>query len=280
MVLESIIPIKTAEKQPIEMLPLAFLYASIGIFIGYWIFPNYASLSSVFFTVLALVPLMVSFIKFEEKDVFKKQEKWHHKKAIPFFCFMFLGLVFAYSFWFIVFPSSLIGSVFGIQLNTINQINSQVTGNSAAVSFFSAILSNNLKVLIFCLLFSFIYGAGAIFILVWNASVVSAAIGNGARALISKLVETTNLPGIAVYFSAFSLGLLRYMSHGIFEMIGYFLGGLAGGLISVAILRHEFMDNNFKKVMLDSLTLTLFSIAVLILAAVIEVTFSPLIPFK
>ncbi len=280
MVLESLIPVKTAEKQPIEMLPIAFLFTSIGIFIGYWIFPNYASLTSVFFTVMALIPLMVNFIKYEEGDVFRLKKGWHHKRAVPFFCYMFLGLVLAYSFWFIVFPQSLVGSVFGIQLNTINQINSQITGNLTSLNYFSAILTNNLKVLMFCLLFSFVYGAGAIFILVWNASVVSAAIGNATRSLISKFAATTNLPGIALYFSAFSMSILRYMTHGLLEMVGYFLGGLAGGLISVAILRHNFMDEKFKKVMFDALNIALFSIGTLILAAFIEVIVSPLIPIK
>ncbi len=280
MVLESLIPIRAAEKEPIEMLPLAFLYASIGIFVGYWIFPNYASLTSVFFTVIACIPLMISFIRFEEKDIFKNNKKWHHQKAIPFFIFLFLGLVFAYSFWFVVFPKSLLSSVFGIQLDTIVQINNAISGSATSISFFTPILTNNLKVLMFCLLFSFVYGAGAIFILTWNASVVSAAIGNATRSLISKLASTTNLPGIAIYFSAFSLGLLRYLSHGIFEMIGYFLGGLAGGLISVAVLRHDFLDENFRRVFIDALNIILVSIGVLIFAAIIEVTLSPLIPIR
>ena len=280
MVLESLLPVKAAEKQPIEMLPLAFLYSSVGIFIGYWVFPNYASLTSVFFTVMACLPLMVSFIKYEEKHVFSKEKNWHHKKAIPFFTFMFIGMVLAFSFWFIIFPQHLVSSVFGVQLQTIIQINRAISGAAASTSFFAPILTNNLRVLMFCLLFSFIYGAGAIFILTWNASVVSAAIGNATKGLISKFAETTNLPGIAVYFSAFSIGLLRYMTHGILEMGAYFLGGLSGGLISVAILRHSFLDNDFRKVMIDALSIALISVAVLIVAALVEVTISPLIPIR
>lgn len=280
MVLESLVPISTLEKRPIEMLPIAFLYASIGIFIGYWIFPNYASLTSVFFTVIAAVPLMVNFLRYEEKEIFLTKERWHHRKAIPFFIFLFLGLVLAYSFWFIVFPKNLVSSIFGVQLNTIIQINNAISGNAFSSSYFTAILLNNLKVLMFCLLFSFIYGAGAIFILTWNASVVSAAIGNGARRLISVSLEASNLPSIAIYFGAFSIGLLRYLTHGIPEMMGYFVGGLAGGVISVALLRHNFLDKNFKKVLFDAMNLTLIAICILVVAAFIEVTISPLIPFR
>ena len=36
----------------------------------------------------------------------------------------------------------------------------------------------------------------------------------------------------------YAIGMTRYMTHGIFEILAYFIGGLAGGLISVAIIRH------------------------------------------
>ena len=42
----------------------------------------------------------------------------------------------------------------------------------------SEIFINNMGVLFLCIIFSFLYGAGAIFILTWNASVIAAAIGS------------------------------------------------------------------------------------------------------
>ena len=86
MVLESLIPVRLAERKPIEMLPLAFLYASLAIFIALWIFPNHASLTTVFFTVMALLPLMVSLMRFEEESVFKRNTDYdvNHKRAMPF----------------------------------------------------------------------------------------------------------------------------------------------------------------------------------------------------
>ncbi len=280
MVLESIMPLKIALKKPVEMLPIAFLYATLGIYIALWIFPNYASLTSVFFTVLAAVPLMVNLIKYEEKSVFNKEVQkfeYHHRKAVPFFIFMFVGFVLAFSIWFVVFPQKLVSSLFSVQLNTIIQINNAVSGQFAG-SYFVAIILNNIKVLIFSILFSFIYGAGAIFILTWNASVVAVAIGSTIRKFISAYASATGLTLVGAYFGAFSIGLLRYMTHGIAEILGYFVGGLAGGMISVAMLKHEFMDRNFKKVMFDAFNLVLVSIGILIMAALIETLVSPLIP--
>ncbi len=278
MVLESLVPVKLAEKKPIEMLPLAFLYATIGVFISMWIFPNNAGLTMVFFTVMAVLPLMVHLIRFEEKKLFvRAHEQDHHKRAMPFFVFMFLGIVLAYSFWFIAFPSNLVSNLFNIQLNTIVQINSKIVGDFAG-GYLVSVLLNNIKVLAFCILFSFIYGAGAIFILTWNASVIAVAIGNTARNIIAAIAGTAGAVGAVQYFSAFSLGLLRYMIHGIPEIGAYFVGGLAGGMISVAVIKHEFLDEKFKKVMVDCSGLICLAIGLLLVAGLLETFVSPFVP--
>jgi uncharacterized membrane protein SpoIIM required for sporulation len=284
MVLESLIPVRLAERKPIEMLPLAFLYASLAIFIALWIFPNHASLTTVFFTVMALLPLMVSLMRFEEESVFKRNTDYdvNHKRAMPFFVWMFLGMVLAYSLWFVAFPQSLVSNLFSVQINTIQAINNninQVTASAISVSsYFMAVLVNNLKVLLFVLLFSFIYGAGAIFILTWNASVVAVAIGNTARKAIENYASSAGITGASAYFAGFSLGLLRYLIHGIPEIGAYFVGGLAGGMISVAVLRHEFMDQKFTRVLYDCSNLILLSIGLLLVAGVLETFVSPMVP--
>ena len=130
---------------------------------------------------------------------------------------------------------------------------------------------NNIKVLSFCILFSFIFGLGAIFILIWNASVIGAAIGHFIRANISSIAGAAGLPKAAAYFQAFSLGLLRYSVHGIPEIAAYFTAGLAGGIISIAIVNHDFRTKNFQKVVIDSADLILISIVILIIAGFLEV---------
>ncbi len=60
--------------------------------------------------------------------------------------------------------------------------------------------------MIFCLLFAFLYGVGAIFILVWNASVLGAAIGVFAKTQLSG-------PGIGAYIQAMSLGQCLETNH-------------------------------------------------------------------
>ncbi len=279
MVLESLLPIKLAERKPLNILLLAILYSTIGVFLALWVFPSHASIVMVFLTVSACIPIMINMIKFEKykEDVYKGDIE-AHERAIPFFIFLFLGLVISFVAWFVLLPEDTVRLLFSSQISTIKQINIAVTSGAIASSTYTQrILLNNLRVLAFSILFSFIYGAGAIFILTWNASVIAAAIGNAIRSTIATYASITGAVAVSGYFSAISLGLLRYMIHGIPEITAYFLGGLAGGMISVGVIAHEFNSEKFKITLLDAAKLTLLAILVLIISAIIESNISPLI---
>ncbi|MAG50570.1 hypothetical protein CL621_02935 [archaeon] len=282
MVLESLVNPLKAERQPYEMFFIGLLYASIAIFLSIWIFKEYSSLVMVFLTVFACVPLMYSTLKLEEKkDIEITGERRllrEHGKALKFFVFLFMGFVIAFSIWYIVLPAELVQTVFGIQTQTIEAINARLTGGSINLAnTFSQIFFNNLKVLLFCVFFSFFYGAGAIFILTWNASVISAAIGNFIRNNLAASAQLFGISKIWSYFHVFSLGLLRYFIHGIPEILAYFIGGLSGGIISVAIIRHNLSGGNFRKVFSDSLDLLVIAVFFLFIAALIEVFITPLL---
>lgn len=285
MVLETLISPKLAEQKPLYMFILGMLYASIAVFLSLWIFKDQASLIVVFLTVLACVPLIYRTIRYEEKqDTELKDEKSRlksHRHALYFFIYLFMGFTVAFAAWFIFLPGHIVQNLFSAQMLTINLINNQVTANSVtafATSFglMGNIIANNLKVLFFCIFFAFFYGAGAIFILTWNASVISAAVGTFVRSNLEKYAAQAGFVKVAAYFHVFSIALLRYMTHGIFEILAYFIGGLAGGLISVAVIRHEPGDPNFRKVMFDALDLFLLAVLSVLVAGVIEVYITPL----
>ena len=298
MVLENIIPIKLAEQKPWNMFPITFLFSTIAIFLALWIFPSHAAIVAVFLTTLACMPLMLKVIGFEKvkeertKDYLKqillaffKGRKHANvsygqveptEKLLSFFIFMFLGLALSVTFWFSVLPNTLITNIFYIQLNTIREINIGVLGGAVFGQYFSKILLNNIKVLSFCILFSFIYGAGAIFILVWNSSVIGVAMGNSIRSALATKVS--GLSGAMGYASAIPAGLMRYLIHGIPEILAYFVGGLAGGLIGIAVLKQEKDPIKFKKTLFHVGGLIGLAIVILVISALIEVSISPLIP--
>jgi len=257
MVLESILsPIK-AETHPKILFFHGMVYASLALFLSIWIFESHASLVMVFLTSMAAIPLIYSIIKVEEKkdlsDLNEKNLLKEHAKALKVFIYYFLGATIAYAFWYVVLPSNMLNALFNVQTSTIAGIRSSVTGNAYSLTqIFFDILSNNLKVLIFCVLFSFIYGIGAVFILTWNASVIGVAIGDTIRSGLLQIGDGLKLTTSHHYASVISYGLLRYSLHGILEILAYFVAGLAGGIVSTAVIRHDFGTKKYEKIIMDS----------------------------
>lgn len=283
--LEMLINPKKAERKPWELFFVGMFYASLSIFLVNWIFAQDAVLSKylgilvVTFTVMFSMPFVYYTIKYEEKKVSKGYGTFsllrEHKKAITAFMWLFLGFVVAFSFWYIMLSST---QSFKAQIETYCLVNrpsnfddcvSQygIKDSSTSTAFVTnqerlfLIFTNNIYVLIFTLIFSLIFGAGVIFILAWNASVIAAAIGIFTKSELSAL----------------PLGLFRYMIHGIPEIASYFIVALAGGMISVAVIKHETGTEKFWEVMQDSLNLIILAVIVLFAAALIEVFITPIL---
>ena len=282
MVVEYLLNPFKAEKKPWEMFFIGFLYTSIGIFLSLWIFRNEASLIMVFMITLAALPIFYNTMKLEEsKDMLMDNETAilkEHNKAISFFMYMFIGITVACALWYSLLPTDTINQLFDKQAGTIQAINNQVSGNVIHnLNVYWKIFFNNFKVLAFSILFSFVYGAGAIFILAWNATVIGAAIGNFIRANISTYTNSLGFLEAGNYFHVVSLGLLKYSVHGIPEIAAYFYGGLAGGILSVALIRKHFKTKKFSTIMVDFSELVLIAIGFLIAAAFLEVYITPIL---
>ncbi|MBI4440496.1 stage II sporulation protein M [Candidatus Woesearchaeota archaeon] len=271
MVFEFLISPRKAERRPWEMFFIGAVYSSLAVFLAYWIFKDYSSVVMVFLTVLACIQFIHGAISLEEdKDKQNVGERFllkSHGRALSYFMFLFLGFTVAFAAWKIILPSDMSSTLFLAQDSTIQSINAKFTGNAiSSAKAFMVILMNNIRVLFFALLFSFFYGAGAIFILAWNASVIGAAMAG----LMTSVIEG----GI---FSAFSLAFLRYFTHGIPEILAYFTAALAGGIISIAIIKHDYRSKRFKEILVDSFDLIILSVAILVVAALIEVYLTPIL---
>ena len=281
MVLEAIVVPESWEKHPKRMFIIGFTYATVGDFLALWAFGKYASISGIFLTTIPLVVIMYRALNSEEEKDMKECKEYvlikEHLHILWFFLYLFLGMVLAYAFWYAVLPIDVSEKVCSSQIETIRSIQTQFAPTGASVSGLDtvkAILSNNLRVLSFCIVFSLIYGAGAIFILAWNASVIGVAIGNVCREGFKAIGEFGHNATLIHYFNVLPLGL-SYLVHGVPEVAGYFLGSLAGGIISVAVVCHHYKSKEFWHILADSIDLLLLSIAVLILAAFIEVYVTP-----
>ncbi len=287
MVLESLVDPLMARHHPFRLFFVGVLFASFAAFFSLWIFRPQASLVAVFLTVMISVPLMYSTLKTEELRDFSGASEMsilkQHGYAIGFLTFLFLGFVVGFSLWYLFLPAELVTSLFGTQLDTITAINSQVTFTGQVIEYgssfgtFSAILANNVKVFIFCLFFAFFFGAGALFILVWNASVISAAVGSYFRTLLETYALDLGMLSLATYLHLYSLSLLRFMIHGVFEIFAYFVGGLAGGIVSLAVMTQGVKAKNFRKVLVDASSLIVVAVLLLVVGAFVEVYITPLL---
>ncbi|MEK6844543.1 MAG: stage II sporulation protein M [Nanoarchaeota archaeon] len=283
--LEMLINPRKAERRPWELFFVGAFYASLSILLVNWIFSQDAVLSRysgilvVTFSVMFSMPFVYYTLKLEEDKITGSNGTMallkEHKKAIYAFLWLFFGFVIALSFWYMVLSST---QSFRAQIETYCLINRpsnyescvnqyQIKEVATSVGFLSnterlfLIFTNNIYVLIFTLIFSLIFGAGVIFVLAWNASVIAAAIGIFTKSELSAL----------------PIALVRYMIHGIPEIASYFIVALAGGMVSIAVIKHETGTEKFWDVLQDSLNLIIIAVVVLFVAALVEVFITPLL---
>ncbi len=252
------------------------LYAIVGMLLSYFVFRQLSGFLMVFLISIAAMPLVYNAIKREEEIDVQVKGEWRilkeHSRVIFFLLYFFLGIVISLTIAYVVLPSAMVSEIFYIQANAIQDVNNSVSGNLALFGLFKAIFLNNLKVLFFCLVFSFLYGMGAIFILTWNASVVAAAIGNLIKTSLADAGANLGMQNIALYFNVGAFSFMRYMTHGLLEITAYFVAGLAGSIISIAVIRHN-LEN--EAVLYDALDLIFISLGILLIAAIVEVYVTP-----
>ena len=282
--LESIINPKRLEKGPLKMFFVGLIYASLSLLLVKWFFSNdpvlyqFAGMIVVTFSVMFSLPFMYFLIKKEEDEDERVEgffSVWKmHSDAVYAFMWLFLGFVVAFSFWHIILQDP---NLFNAQIETYCAINNpggiedcvsrysfeavSVTGLATKEIRFLSIITNNVYVMIFTLIFSLIFGAGAIFILAWNASVIAAAIGIFTKYQISEI----------------PLGIARYMIHGFPEIAAYFVTALAGGIFGAGAIRNGIRSKIFLRIAENTVILLFIALIILIFAAVIEVYFTPLL---
>lgn len=273
---------KSAERKPWEMFFVGLFYAAVSLLFVNWFFSNnpvfsrYSSLLVIMFTVMLSMPFVYFVIKMEEEKGYKENGFFFkgHGRAIASFIWLFIGFVVAFSVMYILFPS-MVGQNFNAQIEQYCVINApsqlqeciakysgeigrEITGNATKEYAFN-ILINNIYVMIFCLIFSLLFGAGAIFILAWNATVIATAIWIFSKSSMEN----------------FPAAFWRYMIHGIPEISAYFIAALAGGIISISLIRHDVRDEKFWDTIKDSVNLIVLAIGILVLATLIETFITP-----
>lgn len=256
MVLERLVTIRGALTDPIWVFLVGGIVSIISLFVSYFVFQTSVGLFSTFIITIAVMPLMLNLIRHEEEveEIDASFEKMNlfkrHSKILKVYAAFFSGMILSLSILYIILPQNLTNVLFDRQLEEI----SRIRGGATLEATFSKIITNNLGVLLLSFAFSFLLGAGAIFILAWNAMILAAAIGMAAKGFGG----ITGLP----------MAIVMFFPHGSLEILAYFIGGIAGGLISVAIMRKH--PQRFWFIAKDTLQLMLLSVVILVIAAAVE----------
>ena len=256
MVLEKLVSLKAALRNPWLMFINGAIISVICLIVSFIVFETSIGLFTTLLITIAMMPFMVNLMRYqearEEELIEKRREPIfkRHKDVLKVFIAFFCGVVFSLSLLYVILPEDLSYKLFRDQIEEINAIR----GRATFADTFQVILLNNIGVLFLSFLFSFLFGAGAIFILTWNASVLATAIGSIAR----------TIGGI----KALPVAVLPFLPHGSLEILAYFIGAISGGLISAAMTRR--VSKRFWPVVMDSFKLLGISVLILVVAAFIE----------
>jgi uncharacterized membrane protein SpoIIM required for sporulation len=265
MVLERLYSSKWIEQKSRYAFLMGLSYSIIGIFSAMFLFPKNPGLVAIAFTSLLILPSLNSLLSVEANEA-ARSNKFDiiglfkdHNDIFRVYLFLFLGILLSFSFFSVIWPSIATSQIFAQQVNVLGW----ATGEAyTKAGLFGGLLTNNLKVLVFCLLASFIYGSGAVFIITWNASVWGTIFGIIARDSAAAVGQNP--------FVYFGLMFLAVFPHMILEASSYFLAAISGGVVSKAVLREKLFSKRFSQIIEDGLMMFFIAIIVLIIAVYIE----------
>jgi len=257
MVLEKLVTLKEAIRNPLWIFIIGGVVSVTCLAVSFLVFETSVGLFFTFLVTMTMMPFMVNLIHYEgarQEEMIKKRNTMNilqrNKNILKIYTAFFCGMILSLSIVYVMLPDKIVEKMFQDQIQEINLIR----GDVAFSDTFLKIVSNNISVLMLSFFFSFLFAAGAIFILTWNASILSTAIG-----LVAKSIG--GLKGLP-------MAALMFFPHGSLEILAYFIGGIAGGLVSAVVTRKN--SELFWFVIRDSLQLMAISGLLLIVAGLIE----------
>ncbi len=259
-------------RKPLHLFATGAFFSSIAVFISAALFAHAPSMVVVSFMTLPLVYVYTNVLRSSSAHESKKDSFSHlwkdNIKIAEDFIFLFLGMTIGVAVWFAIMPHETLGTLFAEQIYNLNQIGVS-TGFTTYSDVFMLIASNNIKLVLLSSLMSFVFAAGALFILSWNASVVGVAIGT----LVNKLRVAGEVAPLALG-KGLGVGTAFYILHLVPEVVAYFYAAVAGAFISAALMRYEPLSRPSNRLLMISGGLIAVAIGLILFAAFIEIQIS------
>lgn len=270
MVLEHIFPEDWLERKGRYAFILGVIYSIAGILLASILFPGDPALVAVAFTSMLLLPELYKIFSIEERRESIEQQVSLHAlwaddfEVVRIYIFLFLGILLVYSVGTMLLPQLQINSLFREQMEIRfgQGFAGSATGTAFSTSLFLDLLRNNFLVLVACFILALLTGDGAVFLIVWNASVWGAIFGLTAKnaALFSGKHS----------FLLFGTIMIIVFPHMILEASAYILAAISGGVISKDVLLEDFASERFWEVFGFNFYLFIFALIALVLGAGVE----------
>lgn len=270
MVLEHIFPEDWLEQKGRYAFILGVVYSVVGILLASILFPGDPALVAIAFTSMLLLPEMYKLFSIEERKERIEQNVslralWYDDiELVRIYVFLFLGILLVYSVGAIMLPEFQTNSLFREQLEIRfgQGFTDAVAGEAFSTGLFVDLLKNNFLVLLACFILALLAGDGAIFLIVWNASVWGAIFGITARnaAIFSGKHA----------FLLFGMIMAIVFIHMILEALAYILAAIAGSVISKDVLLEQFASDRFMEVFSFNAYIIFFALVALLLGAGVE----------
>lgn len=234
MVLEYLINQRHLEKHFSLSFMLGIIYSLIGISLARIIFGANSGIAAVMFSAILLIPSMRKMFAHEQR-VEEKEHKFilkhfvkDNEQLIKTYLGVFIG-VFVCFFLYTVVAAKFGQNIFRLFPEQLAL--GSLSGKAFSTDLLFSILENNLLVLLLCFLLSILSGNGAIFFIVWNASVWSVVFA--ARSILASQTLNQSLAWVSTKL------LVITTPHIFFEGMSYILAGIAGAVISNDILSEK-----------------------------------------
>jgi len=280
MVLESIFKTKSLLESKLLLLIYTAIIVIISVVVSVVFFKDSSSILAIAFITFAYMYFLNSVYFHTEKEVLSHEKSFFKRYlfVIEIYIKIFIVVAIIFTLLYVFLPTGYRDVIFKEQVSTLSNVEGirnsiNISGNMYVESPSGLVLYiflNNLGVLFAILLFSFLYGVGALFILVYQASIFGTVVGTKILSLIPTYVGNGGYGQMfaIVHGSILGLGLLP---HGMFELFAYFLGAVAGGVIS-ATLHGHYLDvrSNLMRLIIDMTIILGCAIVCLLIGALIE----------
>ena len=263
------------------------LFTFVAFYASYELFKPFLGLSTILFTVILGIPIIANLTK-KEADFIKTKNIgfWkRHRPFINFYVFFMITILSRSSIEHTIevklgIPILEIpeGAVFSLEdlieeeevqpkQETSKKKSEMIDLSKLKINKMSevkSIFKNNLKVMIIAWILSLFFGAGALFLITFNASIF-------ASALVSVILIKVPRSGILYLYSFLACNMGIMFIHMIPEVSAYFVAAISGALLPAAFINDKLMSESFKKTIKESLILIVIAIAIVYISALIEV---------